>query len=429
MTDHHRGLMQSAAHQNLRTLCLIRTIPVIGLYVGVRYLVGQQGAELSWNFIYTLLFAFTLVILGSWWRSYRPAAIGQFEIFAHLLVDITLYSLLMFNLGGASNPFISYFLVPIAIAAITLSSLLTWVVGVLCLGAYSLLMFWHIPLPSLAPAHNLSGAHGGGPNLHILGMWINFVVSGALIAYFVNRMATTLNKQEKSLSQQRQRQLEDDQLLAVATVAASAAHDLGTPLNTMRLIIDDWPSFETKNTIDHFSEDLGILRRQIDRCQKILQKLAQTARTFSTQKGNAIAAKSYFSELIERWLLMRPDVQAIWTIDDSAPKIEIQLHPALAASIHNLLNNAADASPHRVEIHITWDELQAQIFIRDHGEGISVQSIPHHPLQSDKPSGMGLGLFLSRSILSRHGGDILLEKHPEGGTQAIIFLPFHRDND
>ena len=121
---------------------------------------------------------------------------------------------------------------------------------------------------------------------------------------------------------------------------------------------------------------------------------------------------------------MRPDVNARIEIAEIAD-VAVDFHPSLAASIHNILNNAADASPDEVEIGIGWDPHRATVTIRDHGPGIDPAraSGDRGPQASDKRDGLGLGLFLSRSILARHGATIDLGTHPEGGTLAVIHLP------
>jgi len=410
---------QSAIHENLRTLCLIRLIPLMGMFYGAYYLLGEGATHLHWDFIFALLGSFILMVAITWLRSLRSSVISQREFFAHLAADIGIYTLLMFNTGGAANPFISYLLVPVTIAAITLPAVLTWITGFICLGAYSTLLFWYIPLPIIAPEHS---HHSAGLNPHLVGMWMNFVVSAALIAYFVNKMARTINEQEKTLNRQKERQLEDEQLLAVATLAASAAHELGTPLNTMKLVLAD-----LEPPPGAMAADIDILRNQIDRCQATLKKLSGTARSYSIKDQGEISAQTYFDQLFENWLVMRPDVNARITLNGTENTATI-FHQGLTASLYNLLNNAADASA-KVDIGVDWNNREATITIRDYGAGISTSITGDKPLESDKPSGMGLGLFLTRSILARHGGTITLTTHSDGGTQARVVIPLRASHD
>ena len=419
----------SAAHQNLRTLCLIRLIPFGGQALAALYLFLASDWPLPWLPVTLLLAAFAALIGLTWRRARDPRPISDREFFAQLVADAVLLTLLLYLSGGATNPFVSYYLVPITIAAIALPRGLTIAIGLLCVAAYGGLLFWHVALPALAPPAGDHAGHGAGSlNSHILGMWVNFAVSALLIIVFVTRIAAAVKARDEALLRQgaeaRARELEDEQLLAVATLAASAAHDLGTPLNTVRLIADDWrappPGSDTKACM----EDMAVIAAQVARCQDSLRKLSATARAFSRQDSEQGRARRYFTELVDRWLLMRPDVNARIEIAEIAD-VAVDFHPSLAASIHNILNNAADASPDEVEIGIGWDPHRATVTIRDHGPGIDPAraSGDRGPQASDQRDRLGLGLFLSRSILARHGATIDLGTHPEGGTLAVIHLP------
>lgn len=424
--------IRSTTHQNLRTLCLIRLIPLGGLSLASLYLYMAGQWSTSWSPIVSLLILFVAQIGFSWWRSSTDKPISDQEFFFQLVADVVLLGLLLYLTGGASNPFVSYFLVPITIAAITLPRPYPVLTGGLCLAAYTALLFWFIEVPDLAPiqAHHLHESHQF--NMHIIGMWLNFFASALLIIWFVTRMAEAVRVRDEALIRQQaaatEQRLQDEQLLAVATLAASAAHDLGTPLNTMKLIVDDWRT-DHGDTPEKSDLDLGeqeILASQIKRCQHILRKLTDTARAFSQQLPQATTARHYFEDLIDRWLLMRPDTHATFDMTDTSGGQQVCPHPSLAASIHNILNNAADASPQQVDVHLAIDTHQAQLTVRDHGAGINLEQVGSGLGKSDKAEGLGLGLFLSRAILARHGARLELEAHPQGGTLARITLPLNQ---
>jgi two-component system, sensor histidine kinase RegB len=409
-----------APHQILKILCLIRTIPLMGMFIGLYYLLQQQTPALNWHFIFLLLAVLIAVIGLTWLRSMRTQGITEKEIFTHLALDIALYSLLMFNTGGAANPFISYLLVPVTIAAITLPATLTWLTGALCLACYTMLLFWFIPVALISPGH--SGHHDNAGNIHLLGMWLNFVVSTGLIAFFVNRMAQSLKRQQQALTAHREQRLEDDQLLAVATLAASAAHELGTPLNSIKLICEDWQ----EQLPEHLKAEGRLLNSQIDRCRQTLHKLSGRARSFTNRDAEELGIGAFFRDLVDTWQVMRPDAHVDCKIEGKPEAMQAQFHPALTPCLQNLLNNAADASPHHVDIHVHWTEHEVQMVIEDRGPGIDLSRL-EQPLQgSEKPMGMGLGLYLSRSILARHNGSMTLENRDDTGTRVIVVLPLSR---
>src|SRR5690606_17244479 len=187
---------------------------------------------------------------------------------------------------------------------------------------------------------------------------------------------------------------------------------------------DDWRSPPPDGDVAACREDMALISTQVTRCQDSLRKLSATARAFSRQESGEQAARGYFTELVDRWLLMRPDVNARCEIAD-AEAVAVNFHPSLAASLHTILNTAADATPAHVPTRTHWARDHATRAIRDKGPGSDPARADggNGPQASDKRDGLGLGLFLSRSILARHGASIDLSPHPEGGTLAVIHLP------
>ena len=348
-------------------------------------------------------------------RGRVTAAITDKEFFVHLLVDIFFFSVLLYLSGGASNPFISYYLISISIAAITLPRLYTVAIALITLLCYSLLLSYNIPVSAIEP-HNMVHSMADN-NLHIMGMWANFAISAAIITYFVSRMASELKYQQQKIAKHREQQLQDEQLLAIGTLAAGTAHELGTPLNTMKLLVEEMLDSQIK------SSDLSLLNQQIDQCQTTLKQLRTTANESSTEAFSTQPLHSYFNQLFERWQLMRPELKTTISYDEcSLPAPDLKFHPTIAQSILNLLNNAADASPDWVQVIISWTDKDIQIQITDRGDGFDNRLITE-PFFSSKTDGLGLGLFLSQSTVTRFGGSINLQNLTAGGTITTIELP------
>lgn len=368
-----------------------------------------------------VLLIYLLVTAITWRRSKYPSPLTSLEFFAHLQVDILFFTLLLYYSGGASNPFISYYLIPISIAAITLPRRYTLVITLTSLFAYSLLLEYYVVILALSPGH--SSGHAGyhqNNNLHILGMWVNFAVSAGVITYFISRMATTLREQQHEIALQREEQLRNEQLLAVGTLAAGTAHELGTPLNSMKIVVDEMVDQGCAE-----KDDLAILQQQINQCKQTLKQLVETAQQSDTQNIQPQLLQDYFNTIMERWQLMRPELHARITFQKKLPEIRAAFHPTIAQSLLNLLNNATDASPHAVEVKISWENQQALVEIRDHGSGLNPESLESlgNPFVTDKANGLGLGLFLSQATLTRYGGNVSLQNANDGGTLTIITLP------
>jgi two-component system sensor histidine kinase RegB len=423
----HEKLTISAARQNLRQLSIIRNIALGGQLLALLFFSQIQTIGLPVNILSVILAFYALIIIATWWRSFQKPAITEPEFFGHLLMDILFFTALLYFSGGASNPFISYYLVPISIAATTLPTRYTWSVALLSLGAYSWLLGNHFPIPALAPMSE-HGHHSSSNNLHIMGMWCNFAVSALLITYFVTRMASTLKQQEIKLAQQREDQLRDEQVIGIGTLAAGTAHELGTPLNTMKILVDEMqhePSDSNASNFhpSDFKEELTILQQQIEQCRTTLKQLVATAET-STDSLEVKPAREYFDKLLERWQVMRPKTQANIYYADNLPECTIRFHPTIAQSLTNLLNNAADASS-EVDVNLSWNTKAVQLSIRDYGKGITSEQLETlgQPFNSDKPDGMGLGLFLTQASVNRYGGEVSISPADDQGTLTQVVLP------
>ncbi|WIO73541.1 ATP-binding protein [Porticoccaceae bacterium LTM1] len=410
----------SAIRRNFRRLNIIRCITVGGQFLALYYFWKIQNIGLPGTILTTILLIYSAVLGVSCWRGHWRAAITELEFFGHLLIDVIFFTALLYFSGGANNPFVSYYLVPISIAAATLPRSYGWIIAALSLAAYSGLFAYNYPVIALAPFHNHHGSDDS-LNLHTIGMWGNFLVSAVLISFFVTRMASELRQQQNQANLLREQELRNDQVLAVATLAAGTTHELSTPLNTMRILLDeisdtDLPA-ETR-------QDITTLQQQVNICRKTLQQLAATAELASDKAITPQNLRGYFVDLLENWQLIRPDAAPSIHIDSRSPEVEISYPPTVAQSLLNLFNNAADAS-RKIDIYIRWDQGQATVNIRDYGPGIKGEQAEKlgTPFVSSKAGGLGLGLFLSRSTLERLGGEVIIRNHPEGGAETRIILP------
>lgn len=407
---------------NSRRLCAIRALVLTGQVVACGYASLALGWMLPLVTLSMLFSALAVFTLFCWWRSYQAWPVTDAELFVQLCVDIVAFSAVIFFSGGANNPFISYLLVPLCISAATLPWLYTWLLGALSLGAYSLLLFFYVPLAALSPHQG----HGGALNIHILGMWVNFVVSALLISYFVFKMASTLRQRESELALVRERQLQDDQLLAVASLAAGTAHELGTPLSTVEVIVED-----LRDTLSDAEsrEDLEAIATQISQCKAILSNLVNTARDLNSGQVSTCSVAQLIDNAVERWQVTRPERQDFkLAVSPEAAELEVALDGTVVQAILNLLNNAADVSPQQVSLNTTLDSGQLTITVSDRGPGL-----PHHadkgvvkPFVSTKGDGRGLGLFLSNATADRYGGTLYWRARDGGGSHVTLALPLER---
>lgn len=355
----------------------------------------------------------------SQWRIKHSATASQAELLSQLALDIACLSALLFFSGGATNPLISLLLPPVAIAALTLPGRSVIATGVLALVAYSLLMVFYVPLP-LADAVRAT-------RLHLLGMWFTFALSALMIGWFVVRMTALIRERDAQLATARENALRDERVLAMGTLAAGAAHELGTPLATMAVIAGELSHDASLSAAAR--EDLGILRQQIAACKEIISQLARRGGAERLESADAQALDTWLEALRRRWHSLRPDATSRLVLTSPSPAPALLPDPTLEQAVVNLLNNAANAGGSgEIQIAASWDDGQCTIEVRDRGPGFSAQTLDqagHQPFATHA-RGSGIGLLLTRSAVERLGGRLHLANHPEGGAVARIELPLDR---
>ncbi len=412
----------AGARLNLQRLCIIRLIVLAGQSTAIGYMYYATQASLEYGIISGTVCVSAALTLLSVFRLRKPWPVTEPEFFAHLCIDIFTLTVLLYFTGGATNPFVSYYLVPLTIAAATLPWRYTWIITGLSLTAYSLMLFQYHPLSIIAP-HD-QHTHSSSVNLHIWGMWLNFLVSALLVTFFVVRMAHALREQEQSLLRTRENDLQNEQILGIATLAAGTAHELGTPLSTMSVILNELEK-DNADKPDMVS-DIRMLKQQITVCKSTLHKLADTAKVSSIRQLHQ-PADTFLSDLIDEWQVIRPEVSSKFTIKGIEPAPQITAKPTLGQAIHNLLNNAADASPDKLDIILDWNAKNLILHIKDYGSGIPLHIADQigKPFLTTKGKGLGLGLFLTHATVNRYGGRVNMYSDTGGGTLTELTLPVH----
>ncbi|ASL25728.1 HAMP domain-containing histidine kinase [Azotobacter chroococcum] len=405
--------MLSASRHNLRRLILIRVLVLAAQAgsVGLAYLTDLL--LLPWLALAFTLSLSAMLCLGAALRLNMSWPVTDLEYAGHLACDLVIHSLLLYFTGGPTNPFVSYYLVPLTIAAATLPRLHTVMLAGLALVAYTLLVFWYNPT-TLPPEHRVT--------LLVYGMWLSFALAAALITFFVGRMAGELRRQEEFQATRREESMRDQQLLAVATQAAGAAHELGTPLATMSVLITE---LRQEHDDPLLQEDLAVLQEQVRLCKDTLQQLVRAAEADRMQSVKEQSAAAWLEATLNRWHLMRPEANYRYEILGTGSMPRLAPAPDLTQSLLNLLNNAADACPEDLDICLDWDVEELCISIRNHGEGVPLAIAEQlgKPFFTTKGKGFGLGLFLSQASVTRAGGSVKLYNHEEGGTLTELRLP------
>lgn len=406
-------------HQLLQ-LSYIRTVTIFGQSGLLLYL--YLGLHVSLNFwlIAFALIAMALLNLLSFTRLRSPLPLTQLEFFFQLVADIVFYVCLLYQVGGVGNPFSALLLIPLIISATSLPKQFTWATGLLVTISYSVLMRYFIPinLPDTGHQHQSTALL----NLHLAGMWINFILTAALITWFVVNIRESLQRQELKLNRTRELNLRNQQLLSLATMAAGTAHEIGTPLATMRVVLHEMQLDNSDN--QELLEDIELLQSQVENCTDRLKHLAESVKQ-EQKDSRPLPAALFFREILDRWLLLRPTASFTPPVFELSNEAYILSSIPLQQAFINLLNNAADASSEPLQIELTSDLQQILFTIRDQGPGIPLEQAEKlgSPFITTKGKGLGIGLFLTASALDSYGGEVRLFNHPEGGTLTEVTLP------
>jgi len=344
------------------------------------------------------------------------------EVLLQLLADLAALTVLFYYTGGYSNPLVWMYLLPLTVAAVALKRQYAWLLAAVAIACYSLLVFYYVPLSHLH-MHDIAGKT---LDIHLVGMWIGFVVSAGIIAFFVTRIGQSLREYDRLMAGIREKSLESERVLSLGTLAASAAHELGTPLSTMAVV-----SKELANDLAHHPEQLQqleILRTQINRCKEILSSITRNAGQSRADGGHGSGLREFLHEVIQRWRDTRPATELVISVCSNSSNPQIFTDRTLIQALQNLLDNAADASPERILLHADWDADMLEISIRDFGPGITeeIKRQLGQPFFSSKnENGMGLGVYLTQMTLSRLGGELSISNHAEGG--ALTSVKLHLD--
>jgi two-component system sensor histidine kinase RegB len=429
----------------------LRRIEVLTQAVVLLLAVGWLRIPLDVMAMSAIIALLAAINLGTRWRLARGGQVSENEVFAHLAIDAVVLGLLLYFAGGSANPFVSLFLLPPTLAAAMLPARHAWGMAGITLMAYTVLIFWKLPLPppqgDLAQFYALlaraSGdtsehaAHSAGFALHVLGMWLNFVISVGVVAFFLTRMSLALKDREHELAAAREGALRDEQILSLGTLAAGAAHQLGTPLGTMAILVRELQLNHGDNA--ELQEDLLLLREQIDRCKQTISQILASTGQSRDESLLSMGLDAYLHRLLDEWQIIRPHARLDVTLHGEQPAPRIAADRTLEQAILNLLDNAADAngtSHEALQFSAHWDAVTCRIEILDRGPGLHREAalrlgeafFSTKTEVGDRPGGLGIGLFLSNATIERFGGKVELRNRNDspGGACTRVTLPLIR---
>ncbi len=342
-----------------------------------------------------------------------------------LILDGLLLTAMLAASGGASNPFSVLYLVHITLAALVLGARWTFAISALCTVEYGLLF--------LLPAGHVMHHGSAGFDQHLYGMFAAFVLAAGLTAFFVGRIARAIAAQREQISALREDAARNARLASVTTLAAGAAHELGSPLATIAVAAHEANLRAAASpATSPIAKDLELILLEVDRCQDILQRLA--ARSAQSDDPRAVSLAEVAAKVRD---ILRPVLgesaarRLELSCDDEQPVLRVPVEQ-LAQSISGLVRNSLDASAPGEPVRVTLerDPTSVRIAVEDRGAGIAPEQLARigEPFFTTKEPGRGLGLgvFLARTFFESYGGGLRLESTPGRGTRVLAHLPRER---
>ncbi|MGO1072917.1 ATP-binding protein [Lysobacter sp. CA199] len=395
----------------LQLLIYLRYMAVAGQMLTVVFVVQRLNLPIPAKPLLSIsagLLAFN--VLSHWWSLLHRDA-GPRALVLQLLVDLLALTALLYFSGGPANPFVSLYLMPVAMAAIGLEIAPMLGLTVLTAGLYTWLLRHHLPLPHV---------HGSDFQLHVTGMWVNFLLSAGIMVVVLSRFMTIVRDQRRRLSEARERAIRDESLSALGSLAAGTAHELNTPLATMGLLVDDWMSSQQPPP----REDIELLRAQLAHCRDHVRALAEMARRGAAGESTHEDADAFVHACVDRWRLLRPNATAVFNA--GAPGRNVRVDASLPQAVINLINNAADANAARgidapVEVRTRAREGWLTVCILDRGAGPA--QIAARPRRDSEGQGLGIGLMISKASIERSHGRVRQTEREGGGCMTEIELP------
>ena len=343
---------------------------------------------------------------------------SQRAILVQICADIIFLSLLLFFSGGATNAFVSLLLIPIALAAVTLTPLLLTVVAFLAIASYSILL-WSLPM---------SVMHGNMQG-HFIGMGINFLFSALVVAIVVGKMARSINQQELAIAAYRENLLKQEQVTSLGVASAQVTHQLATPIATVQLLADELSEDLPNNEI------MLDMQNQLTRCRDSLSDFRAMVFDIKEQVIKATNCQDLFDEITDNVRVNNPEIslELQKNSDENSNGATINADAALLPAILNLINNAIRASKanHSRTLSLTCQIIEDnwQFTIRDYGKGFTLKKLNElgvKPVNSKQ--GFGMAVFLSHASLERLGGKLALTNHQDGGALVTLSLPISSYN-
>ncbi|PZU58461.1 MAG: histidine kinase [Sphingobium sp.] len=408
-----------AGRRNMLLLMQLRWIAVGGQLLTIGIVHGLMDIRVPLPTLLPVPMMLVLLNIASRPLLRRRAAVTNAELTGALLIDVGALAWQLHQSGGLANPFAWLFLLQVVIGAMLLPPASSWtIVGAaalaLCLAALH-------PVPLALPPDYQDDPFG----LYLQGMMVCFALIAVLLVLFVARITRNLRQRDAALAAIRQQAAEENHIVRMGLLASGAAHELGTPLSSLSVILGDWQRMPKLTKDTALAQDIAEMQAEVGRCKTIVSGILMSAGEARGVAPEFTTMRTFLEGIVAEWRSSRMPGTLAFT-DRFGDDVAIVSDPALRQVIANVVDNAVEFSPEWIGISASRERESLVLEIADRGPGFAPATLAAfgQPYSSTKgrPGG-GLGLFLLVNVVRKLGGDAQAMNRDEGGALVRVILP------
>ena len=397
----------------LGNLIKIRWIAIFGQFLAVFIVFYIIKIEILLFEILTIILLSVAVNFYSYFEERKNKSISNVKAFSFLLFDTLQLGFLLFLTGGIVNPFSILILAPVITSASYLPALMTVILSTISIMIIVILNFYYVPL-YLGPEFYL-------PEIYNFGLVASLIITVIFIAIYAYLFASSSRKISNALSVSKLQILNQKKITEVGSLSAAAAHELGTPLNTIFLIINDLLKekklVEDKNIV----KDIHLLKSQAERCKEILQRFSKNPLKLKDKFLDKVKITDLIKINFDKFNKNKKlNIKNIQIIDEP----EILFKDEMMYALGNIIQNAIFHCKETVSVELDYNKNDLKISITDDGLGFSKEIIDKlgEPYISKNSQGMGLGIFIAKNLIENMGGKINLFNSKD--DNAVVEITF-----
>ena len=409
----------AAGIKNLRQLIELRWIAMVGQVITIELAHYSLGLTVPVREMLMVVGCLALFNGVSLLRLRTGVVVRNVELFLALLIDVAVLTVQLYLSGGTTNPFVFLYLLQITLGAVLLRGPYIWSIVGITLACFGVLASHHLPLDLPQDLHQ------GLSSLYVIGLLVCFVLNATLIVVFITRINLNLRERDARLAAARRRRVEEEHIVRMGLLASGAAHELGTPLSTLAVILGDWQHDRRLAADPALQEEITEMQAQVQRCKAIVSGILLSAGEARGEASAQTTVRTFVDALAQEWRATRSMPGFVYDNGFGADTPMVS-DTTLQQMVFNVLDNAREASPEWVRMAVTRHADLLRITVQDRGPGFAPDMLSRlgTPYQSTKNRpGHGLGLYLVLNVARTLGGSVEARNRPEGGAEVTIDLP------